>query len=158
MSEVVFRPATRDDLPAIVAMLTDDPIGKTRESADIAPYESAFAAITASPDSEVYVAELDDRVVGTLQLTIIPNLSRSGATRAQIEGVRVHTSVRGMGIGKQLVEHAIRIAKERGCALMQLTTDKARPDAVRFYESLGFEATHEGMKQILSGDPPILFC
>lgn len=130
-------------------MLTDDPIGKTREAVDIEPYARAFDDIAASPDNEVYVAQLNGQVVGTLQLTIIPNLSRSGATRAQIEGVRVHASARSMGIGKQLTEHAISIAQDQGCALVQLTTDKARPDALRFYESLGFEATHEGMKMRL---------
>lgn len=145
------RPSTPSDLPAIVALLEDDPLGRTRESQELARYEGAMAQIDASPDNEVYVVEQPGpdgpRIVGTFQLTIIPNLSRSGTKRAQIEGVRVASDLRGTGLGRDMIAFAIERAREAGCGLVQLTCDKSRPDAIRFYESLGFEASHEGMKK-----------
>ncbi|RZS86587.1 acetyltransferase (GNAT) family protein [Pigmentiphaga kullae] len=96
----------------------------------------------------ILVTVVGDEVIGVLQLTLIPGLSRSGTKRAQIEGVRVKTSARGQSVGKSLMQFALAISREHGCGLVQLTTDKRRPDAKRFYESLGFEATHEGMKLV----------
>lgn len=147
-----FRLAARDDLAPIVAMLADDHLGATRERfEDPLPqaYHDAFDAIDRDPNQELVVVELDGRVVGTLQLTFIPGISRQGMWRGLIEGVRIDASARDRGLGRRLIEWAIARATERGCGLVQLTSDKSRRDAIRFYESLGFEASHEGMKRIL---------
>jgi GNAT superfamily N-acetyltransferase len=147
--ELAIRPATREDVLAIVAMLADDPLGATRErSADPLPedYFAAFAAIDRDPNNELVVAERAGGVVGVLQLTVTPYLTYQGGWRATVEGVRVASEARSAGIGRGLFEWAIARARERGCHLIQLTTDKARPDALRFYQSLGFVASHEGMK------------
>ncbi len=144
-----IRRAEADDLPAIVGLLADDPLGATREDfADPLPgcYTAAFAAIAADPRNELVVAVRGHVVVGCLQLTFIPGLSRRGAERAQIESVRVARRERGRGLGRQLFEWAIDRARTRGCALVQLTTDKGRPETHKFYEQLGFVASHEGMK------------
>jgi len=146
---ISIRTATRDDLPAIIAMLANDHLGSKRErNADPLPdvYYRAFDAIDGDPNNEVVVAERDGKVIGTLQLTLIPNLTYQGGVRALIEGVRVDSTVRSVGIGRILFEWAIDQAKQRGCHMVQLTADKTRPDAHRFYESLGFSASHEGMK------------
>lgn len=146
-SDVIFRTATEDDLPAIVALLADDVIGAGREAADgTRAYRAAFAAIAADPRNRLIVADVDGAVAGTLQLTFIPGLSRMGAERAQIEAVRVAADHRGRGLGRQMIDWAVGEARARGCRLVQLTSDKRRTDAIRFYESLGFEATHEGLK------------
>jgi len=151
-----MRRAERSDLRAIVAMLADDDIGARRESFDagtaaVAPeYIAAFEAIDGDPNELLVVACIGDDVVGTLQLTLLHHLSHRGAVRAQIEGVRVARSRRGAGIGHQLVAWALTRARERGARQAQLSTDKTRVDAHRFYESLGFHATHEGMKLPLS--------
>ncbi|WP_433179451.1 N-acetyltransferase family protein [Actinoallomurus sp. CA-150999] len=144
-ADVTFRIAIKDDVPAIVALLADDAIGAGREG-DIDAYWTAFAAIDADPRNHLVVADIDGEVAGTLQLTFIPGLSRKGTERAQIEAVRVSSAHRGRGLGHQMIEWAIGEARRRGCGLVQLTSDKRRADAIRFYESLGFEATHEGMK------------
>ncbi|HEY9345885.1 MAG TPA: GNAT family N-acetyltransferase [Inquilinus sp.] len=141
-----MRTAEAADLPAILRLLADDPLGKNRETAVEAPYQAAFAAIAADPKHEVVVAELDGQVVGCFQLSFIPGLSRRGAWRAQIESVRIDSALRGRGAGQAMMEWAIAKARARGCALVQLTTDKRRPDAHRFYARLGFVASHEGMK------------
>ena len=144
-----FRAAIRDDLPAIVRLLADDGLGRNRERPSEPPhpaYEEAFDRMTAQPGNIYLLAETDDGVIGCLQLTIIHGLSRVGMSRAQIEGVRVATSHRGMGIGEALFREAIARAREAGCGLVQLTTDKSRSDASRFYKRLGFVASHEGMK------------
>ena len=147
MSELVYRPATVDDLPAVVAMLADDVLGAARESPDdLAPYRAAFVALDSDPHQHLVVATRDDDVVGTLQLTIIPGLSRRGMLRAQIEGVRVHADERGTGLGAELFRWAISEARRCGAHLVQLTSDTQRPDAHRFYEKLGFSATHVGFK------------
>jgi GNAT superfamily N-acetyltransferase len=148
MTDVVIRPATAADVPAIVSMLIDDEIGATRESADdLTPYQAAFAAIDADPNNQLVVAERNGEVVGTLQLTIIPGLSRIGATRGLVEGVRVAASARSTGLGTQLMEWSIEQSRARGCAVVQLTSDKARVDAHRFYtDRLGFTNSHEGFK------------
>ena len=147
--DITIRTATRDDLPAIIAMLANDHLGSKRERyADPLPdvYYSAFEAIDSDPNNEIVVAELDGKIIGTMQLTLIPNLTYQGGVRALIEGVRVDSTMRSAGIGRILFEWAIEQAKQRGCHMVQLTADKTRPDAHRFYESLGFSATHEGMK------------
>jgi GNAT superfamily N-acetyltransferase len=141
-----IRPATQDDVPAIVAMLADDPLGARREQPGDPAYLAAFTALAADPRQLLVVAEQDGAPAGTLQLTFIPCLSRRGATRAQIEAVRVRADRRGSGLGQELVRWAIDTARERGCVLVQLTTDNSRTDAHRFYERLGFQASHVGMK------------
>ncbi|GAA5130115.1 GNAT family N-acetyltransferase [Pseudonocardia adelaidensis] len=147
---VTLREAVPDDLPDVVAMLAADQLGVHRESADdVEPYRAAFAAITADPAHLLVVADDGARVVGTMQLSFIPGLARKGALRAQIEAVRVHEDVRSRGLGGQMIGWAIEEARHRGCALVQLTTDKRRTDAHRFYERLGFVASHEGMKLAL---------
>jgi GNAT superfamily N-acetyltransferase len=151
-SDVRIRPATRDDVPSIVRMLADDPLGATRERyADTLPaeYWDAWDAIERDPNQLLIVADLDGAAAGMLQLTFIPGLTRLGAWRAQIEGVRTDSARRGAGIGEIMVTWACDEARRRNCRLVQLTTDKQRPDAHRFYERLGFAATHEGMKREL---------
>jgi GNAT superfamily N-acetyltransferase len=144
-----FRKAARTDAPEIVRLLADDPLGAKRERYELplpAAYLAAFDAIEADANNELVVASLGERVVGVLQLTFIPYLTNQGAWRALIEGVRVDSGVRSAGVGKALLEWAIARARERGCRMVQLTTDKSRADAKRFYEKLGFVASHEGMK------------
>ncbi|MEU6754982.1 GNAT family N-acetyltransferase [Streptomyces sp. NPDC046685] len=145
--ELEIRPATEADLPAIVAMLADDPLGATRESTDdLSPYLAALKRLTDDPHQHLVVAVRADRVVGTLQLTIVPGLSRKGATRSIIEGVRVHADERGSGLGSRFVEWAVNTSREENCTLVQLTSDVTRTDAHRFYERLGFTASHVGFK------------
>lgn len=154
MSELTFRPAERGDLPDMVRLLADDVLGARREEyvLPLPPaYGAAFEAIARDPNNELVVAERDGNVVGVLQLTFIPSLTYRGRSRALIEGVRVDASLRASGIGRQLFAWAIERARARGCHLVQLTSDKARPDAIRFYESLGFVASHEGLKLHLEG-------
>ncbi|MDO0926883.1 GNAT family N-acetyltransferase [Streptomyces sp. TG1A-8] len=147
MGDLGIRRATADDLPAIVAMLADDPLGAQRESPDdLAPYLAALDRLEADPHQHLVVAVREDRVIGTLQLTVIPGLSHRGATRAVIEAVRIHADERGGGLGGRLIEWAIDTSRELGCRLVQLTSDKSRVDAHRFYERLGFTASHEGFK------------
>jgi GNAT superfamily N-acetyltransferase len=144
-----FRPATRDDVPKIVGLLADDALGAQRERfEDPLPqsYYDAFDQISGDPNHELTVVESGGEVVGTLQLSILPYLTYQGGSRAQIEAVRIASHLRGSGLGTQVFEWAIERARERGCHLVQLTTDKSRPDALRFYEKLGFKASHEGMK------------
>jgi len=147
--DITIRRATAQDLAAIVRLLADDVLGRQRE--DTGPeinarYRDAFAAITADPNQFLAVAEDDGAVVGCLQLSFMPGLSRLGAWRGQIESVRIASARRGSGLGRTMFECAIAQCRERGCSLVQLTTDKARPDALRFYESVGFVASHEGLK------------
>ncbi len=142
-----LREARRDEVPLIIAMLLDDHLGKGREDmSDMTPYLKAFDAIVADPFNTQYVWDENGDVLGCLQLTVIPGLSQQGAWRAQIEGVRVSGAKRGSGIGHKMMHAIMTIARERGCAQMQLTTNKVRHDAQRFYETLGFEKSHEGMK------------
>lgn len=149
-SVVHLRRATAADLPAIAALLAADPLGCARENAgehdDSGPYERAFALIDADPAHLLLVATEGETVVGTMQLSFIPGLSRRGALRAQIEGVRVHESQRNAGLGAGMTSWAIQQARTRGCAVVQLTIDKARDYAHRFYDRLGFVASHEGRK------------
>lgn len=150
MTDFTFRRATAEDIGAIVAMLADDPLGAKRETPDeLGPYEAAFTAIDTDPQQLLTVAEREGRVVGTMQLTFIPGLSRQGASRALIEGVRIHSEERGSGLGTELTKWAVEKARERGCSLVQLTSDATRLDAHRFYERLGFTASHVGFKLAL---------
>ncbi|MBO0140855.1 GNAT family N-acetyltransferase [Agrobacterium sp. Ap1] len=150
----MFRNASSTDLPAIITLLADDPIGATREVASgkmDQAYLEAFAAIEADPNQLLAVAVDDDgKVIGCLQLSFIPGLSRKGMWRGQIESVRIAASHRGGGLGAAMIEWAVEQAKEKGCGLVQLTSDKRRPDAIRFYERRGFVASHEGLKLDLS--------
>lgn len=150
----MFRKAHSGDLPAIVALLADDPLGAAREIAAERPdraYLDAFAAIDADSNQLLAVAiDDDDRMIGCLQLSFIPGLSRTGMWRGQIESVRITANHRGSGLGAAMIEWAVEQARARGCGLVQLTSDKRRPDAIRFYEKLGFVASHEGLKLDLS--------
>ncbi|MFJ3794604.1 GNAT family N-acetyltransferase [Kitasatospora sp. NPDC090091] len=147
MTDLTIRRATADDLPAIVAMLADDPLGATRESPDdLTPYRTAFARIDADPHQHLVVAERAGRTVGTLQLTVVPGLSRKGSTRTIIEAVRIHADERGSGLGTELIHWAIDRSRELDADLVQLTSDATRTDAHRFYERLGFVASHLGFK------------
>ena len=145
-----FRKATIKDVPTIVEMIADDALGSKRENYTIPlpqTYYDAFERIDSDPNQELTVVEnKTGEVIGVFQMTFIPYLTYQGGVRAQIEGVRVHKDHRGLGTGKIIFEWAIQRAKERNAHLLQLTTDKQRPDAIRFYESLGFKASHEGMK------------
>lgn len=145
----LFREAHRDDVPAIVALLTDDPLGAGREGRDLAPYHAAFDAMRAEPGNLLLVGEIDGRVMATYQLTLISGLSRSAARRAQIEAVRVAADLRGQGAGAALMADAEARARAAGCALIQFTSDKARPRAHAFYARLGYVASHEGFKYAL---------
>jgi ribosomal protein S18 acetylase RimI-like enzyme len=144
-----LRPATRDDLPAVVRLLADDPLGATRERPeDPLPqaYLDAFAAMERQAGNSLIVAVEDGAVIGCLQLVLVPGLSRQGAIQAQIVGVRVRRDRRDAGIGTALVRHAIDVARSQGCRLVGLTTHASRTDAHRFYERLGFVSSHVGMK------------
>jgi GNAT superfamily N-acetyltransferase len=141
-----LRRAQVADVPVIVRLIVEDQISASRESADVAPYEAAFRRIDADPAQLLLAAVQDGEVVGTLQLTVIPGLSRVGALRGQVEAVRVRADLRGRGIGEAMVRWAAEEARRRGCVLVQLTTDKRRTDAHRFYARLGFTASHEGFK------------
>jgi GNAT superfamily N-acetyltransferase len=150
-----IREASRADVPAIVALLADDELGRHREDArtPLDPaYLEAFAAIDADPNHRLVVAEVDGEVVGTLQLSFLPYLSFRGGWRAQVEAVRTASGRRGEGLGGRLLRWAIAESERRGCHVIQLTTNAARPEAQAFYASLGFEATHQGMKRYLQGD------
>jgi ribosomal protein S18 acetylase RimI-like enzyme len=145
---VEVRRAVADDLPALVALLADDPLGRSRETADLASYRRAFEQVDRDAGQLLVTAVAHDEIVGTLQLSLIPGLSRGGAVRGQIEAVRVRGDHRGRGIGSALLRWAVDEARRRGCALVQLTTDTSRADALRFYEGLGFVASH-GLKMAL---------
>lgn len=147
MGDLEIRAAVAEDIPAIVGMLADDPLGARRESPDdLAPYLSALERLSADPHQRLVVAVREGRVVGTLQLSIIPGLSRRGATRSIIEAVRIHADERGGGLGTRFIEWAIDESRREGCQLVQLTSDQSRTDAHRFYERLGFTASHVGFK------------
>jgi GNAT superfamily N-acetyltransferase len=148
--EIEIRTANRDDLEAIIELLRRDSItGAPEEPGLSAAQIEAFDTIAAHPDNEVIVATLGGEVIATMQLTFIPGLSFNGAWRAQVEGVRVRGDLRSRGIGASLMEWAIRRARDRGCRIVQLTTNLRRVDARRFYERLGFTASHAGMKLYL---------
>ena len=152
MNDLIFRRANAADLEDIVALLADDELGRRREDPDppLNPrYIDAFAAIDADRNQFLAVVEEGGEIVGCLQLSFIPGLSRLGLWRGQIESVRIASSRRGGGLGKRMFEWAIDECRKRGCEIVQLSTDKTRTDARRFYEQLGFVASHEGMKLAL---------
>ncbi|SMD02495.1 Ribosomal protein S18 acetylase RimI [Lentzea albidocapillata] len=147
--KITIRRAVAADVHPIVAMLADDPLGAQREKPGDPAYLKAFEVIDADPHQHLAVADAGGEVVGTLQLTFTAGLSRLGMTRATVEAVRVRSDQRGNGLGEHLVRWAIDEARARGCGMVQLTTDAARADAHRFYERLGFTASHVGMKLAL---------
>lgn len=145
-----FRKAKAEDLTAIIELLADDDLGETRENFKTPlpkPYIEAFENISGDNNQELIAVENEySEIIGTLQLTFIQYLTYQGGVRAQIEAVRIRKDHRGKGLGKAMFEWAIKRAKERKAHLLQLTTDKKRPDAISFYESLGFQSSHVGMK------------
>ena len=144
-----FRPATKADLPKIVQMLAEDPLGARRERYAVPlpeEYTVAFDKITNDENNEVIVAYDGSEIMGFFQITYIPYLTYMGRCRALVEGVRVNKQYRAQGIGKALIQHSIELAKQKNCHLIQLTTDKTRPGAISFYKSMGFIDSHEGMK------------
>ncbi len=146
---IVIRKAVAADVAAIVAMLADDALGAKREDASLPlrdSYRNAFAAIDADRNQLLAVVEQEGEIIGCMQISFIPGLSRMGMWRGQIESVRIASHIRGGGIGRRMIEWAIEQCRERGCGLVQLTTDKSRSDALRFYQSLGFTDSHEGIK------------
>lgn len=152
MSGVTLRRARREDVRAIVAMLADDALGGSREDvSDPLPqaYADAFEDMARDPNNRLLIAEKDGAIVGTLQVTFIRGLSRRGMRRALVEAVRVASGHRGQGLGEAIMQAVIALARSEGCAMVQLTTDKSRKDAHRFYERLGFVTSHEGMKLML---------
>jgi len=157
-SSVVLRRAQALDIPAIVDLIAADQLGATRDgvrtAADLAAYQQAFRAIDQDPAHILLVAESEGGIVATMQLSFIPGLARRGALRAQIEAVRVDEAYRSQGLGAAILAWAIDEARQRGCAVIQLTTDKSRTRAHRFYERLGFVASHEGMKLALPAGKP----
>jgi ribosomal protein S18 acetylase RimI-like enzyme len=157
MTEIGIRTATEDDLSAVVDLLADDKVAGSRENATrpiVECYLSAFHAISEDPHNELLVAEKDGEVVGTMQMTFIPNMTCMGGWRAHVEGVMISSKHRGHGIGTKLMEHSIAKAREKGCRLVQLTTNQQRTEARRFYEKLGFAFTHEGAKMMLEKNLP----
>jgi GNAT superfamily N-acetyltransferase len=149
-----FRIATRADVPAVLALLADDTLSRARGfgevPAEVSPeIEAAFEAIADDPNNELIVAVEDGVVTGTCQLTYLPGLSRGGAWRMQVEAVRIRSDRRGNGLGAELMRWTVERARARGCRMVQLTSDKQRTDAHRFYERLGFSRSHEGFKLIL---------
>lgn len=151
---MILRRARREDVPAIVGLFQEDVFGAEREAPKGAPlpksYGAAFDAIDRNPDVELMVAEDDGQVIGCLQLTVLTYLSFRGGRAGLIENVHVAASQRNRGVGRALMERALELAREKGCSRAQLTTHKARVDAHRFYERLGFRSTHHGMKRGLS--------
>ncbi len=148
-SQPILRQAVATDLPLLVAMLADDKLGAQREDTSQplnSNYRAAFDAIDRDPNNALVLAEINQLIVGMLQLTFIPYLTHVGSWRCLIEGVRVHRDCRGQGLGTILIEWSIEEARKRQCRIIQLTSDKQRPEAIKFYRSMGFEDTHEGFK------------
>lgn len=145
---MALREARREDIRRIVEMLADDEVARGREdlSGDMAAYHAAFDAIAADSNNTLYVWDHKGTAMGCLQLTFIPGMSYGGSWIAKVEGVRVDRSLRGLGIGEQMIDTIVAKSRARGCKQLQLTTNKQRIDAQRFYRRLGFEASHEGMK------------
>ncbi len=144
-----FREATQTDIPTLITLLADDPLGKIREDSSSplnARYLESFTQIDADPNNELIVVAHENTIIGMLQLTFIPYLTHTGSVRCLIEGVRIDKEYRGMGLGSRCFQWAIDRAKERGCNIVQLTSNKQRTEAIKFYKNLGFEATHEGFK------------
>ena len=151
LSTFTLRKAKLEDVPDIVALLAEDVLGQARETKPVAGdcYYQAFDAINADVHQELLVVEDHQQIIATLQLTFIPNMTLQGAWRCQVEGVRVKNTYRGQSVGRWLFEQVFERSKARGCHLVQLTTNKSRTEAAKFYESLGFEASHVGFKRYL---------
>lgn len=150
--KLAFRAAKHEDLGALIALLSSDLLGSQREDSSNQvnnAYISAFEAIVQDKNNELLVAEFEGALIGMLQITFIPYLTHIGSWRCLIEGVRIHKDFRGRGFGEEIFEYAFNQAKDKGCNIVQLTSDKQRPDAIRFYEKLGFEASHVGFKLVL---------
>ena len=154
--EIEFRPGSAGDLKDIIRLLSDDPLtGELKLAEEIVTdsipsvYRRAWSAIEASKDNMLLVAVAEETVIAVLQFTLIPTLTLRGSRRAQVEGVRVASTYRGQGVGTQLLERAIELAREKKCRLVQLTMDRRRARAGNFYRQLGFVATHEGFKMEL---------
>lgn len=147
---MVFRKATIEDVPLIIKMIVNDKLGQTRENYQVPlprEYYAAFEKISVDPNIELVVVEDENQeVIGTLHITFLQFLTYRGGLRAQIEAVRVRDDHRGKGIGKKMFEWAIERAKHRGAHMVQLTSDKQRPEAIEFYKKLGFNNSHEGFK------------
>ncbi len=155
LEQVIFRSATRQDLRQIINMLADDKLGALREDASEPinqAYLDAVESIRHDPNNMLIVAVLKDQVMGIVQLTFIPNLSYIGRWRVQIEGVRIHKKHRSLGIGQQIIEHAIKLSKTKNCHMVQLTANKSRTKSIDFYQQLGFVASHEGFKYMLTAE------
>lgn len=146
MKNITILSAQTSNIEEIIALLQDDELGKTRETANAEQYVQALAAIISAENNEFYLAFINHEIVGCFQLTIIPSLSRGASKRAQIESVRVSSDFRGQGIGREMMNWAIAHSADLGCNLVQLTTDKTRDYAHDFYIGLGFEPSHIGMK------------
>ena len=148
--ELIFRKAKDGDIPSIIKMLADDKLGSIREDYKVPlpkKYYDAFQNILQDKNQELIILENEQKdVIGTLQLTFIPYLTYQGGLRAQIEAVRIHKKFRGEGFGKKIFKWAINRSRDKGAHLVQLTTDKQRPDAIEFYKALGFKDSHKGMK------------
>ena len=152
MTVLHFREAKTSDVTTLVEMLSDDVLGAVREDQSFPlneAYTNAFNSISNDPNNELMVVELKGEIVGMLQLTFIPYLTHTGSWRCLIEGVRIHHEFRGQGLGALFFEWAIERAREKNCYIVQLTSNKQRPDAIRFYQTLGFVASHEGLKLTL---------
>jgi len=147
---LIIRDATRADLPAILELMAQDAMSHTLNAVPLMPeHERALVEIQAHPDHRIVVAELNGEAAGTMQLSYLPGLGGGGRWRAQVEAVRVRRDLRSRGIGRQMMQWAIERARERGCFLVQLTTNQKRIDAQRFYARLGFQPSHVGMKLYL---------
>jgi GNAT superfamily N-acetyltransferase len=147
--KLTFRQASQKDLAELIKLLADDELGKTREDISIPinkDYLTAFKKINCDPNNELIVVEENNKIIGMLQLSFIPYLTHIGSTRCLIEGVRIDKKYRDMGLGTKTFEWAIQYAKDKKCNIVQLTSNKQRKNAIKFYENLGFEATHEGFK------------
>jgi len=150
--DIEIKQAQESDLDSIIEMLADDALGAKREQyTQPLPetYKVAFDAINSNANAKLIVAKEKEQIIGVAQIDFITYLTYQGGTRAQIEGVRVHKNYRSQGVGKLLFEYLINLAKERGCHMVQLTTNKERPDAFRFYENFGFVNSHDGFKRVL---------
>lgn len=149
MIKIIIREANHYDLPSVIQLLADDPLGAHREDSAMPPnaaYQKSWEIIHNSNNTEIFVVEADSSIIGVAQIDYLHYLTYQGGCRAQVEGVRIHHKYRSHGIGEQLFQFLIEKAKQRGCHLVQLTTDKSRPGALKFYEKLGFVASHTGMK------------
>ncbi len=149
---ISYREARQEDLPQLIEMLANDQLGATREDTSTplnSAYQIAFKSINADPNNELIIVESGDQLIGMLQLTYIPYLSHTGAWRCLVEAVRVHKDCRGQGLGTEIFKWVIKQAKARKCYMIQLTSNKQRTEALRFYKKLGFTPSHEGFKLIL---------